>query len=794
MELGNVVLKRSSINSLFRAVHSRHGLAWTDGQNVFLSPVVIKNDTLEQADRIKLGEFEAIQSLCWSCDFQGGWCYLCVTQYQKVSIWRVENTTPNLKLKLVRKISKSPLPQGCLWNPVRDILAIATAEQCNLYFRHSDKKSSLALPIQTKYGVLRSACWSEQGDKLYVATSSTLWLFDWSNIDSKIKEFTSEESALRGGEGNVLAMVAIGKDYVLMTRELPLDKLVTKPQLDIDMSHAAKSPTDVLMNLKANSPVDTSSASLLLVATSSDIKVISETSIMGLLAPDLLSYSFDGNKQLVIVGSNGNSTLQFFTLSGLGTFDKEYDIMLPANERPKGVAKAPVSSSVYILIGKVNAESAALSVDSDADYELKLSLTRLSSADYSSKVGMEHSPQSTAKINNISSSSSAIEELSSSSGDNVSLSRMSSNKDEDLFKSLSRSQVIPVDDNRFSSQSRSSISLDGQSLDSLQATSVDNKHQNDINGEGRAIVTGDSHSSWRNITKSDESFVHEHTEVELDSSSPSTVRRNIQPIVESPAVDDLTDANIKEITDTLDSQAQMICQLRRRVEKLSSTLEECHMVSANQYQDMSSPEVTNVSFLSADGQKTEKRFLLDRGRLKLDVLKTAFAAPYLILHLDDLPLVLTENLDGYIPLKFETGKVYRVSCDVASRGAQSCSSSNQITASPPVKTRDSREKALFDGILSASADEELNYAASSKDVSQQPQVSGTAAERLKSIIQNDKSGHVLKRLHAASRGQGQARLPVEEPVKPPRKGTPGKSSKSVRGDDGGSFMDVTAAV
>ena len=58
--------------------------------------------------------FSSIQGLCWSCDFPGSWCYLCVTQYQKVSIWRVEGNTPNLKLKLVRKISKNPLPQGSL--------------------------------------------------------------------------------------------------------------------------------------------------------------------------------------------------------------------------------------------------------------------------------------------------------------------------------------------------------------------------------------------------------------------------------------------------------------------------------------------------------------------------------------------------------------------------------------------------------------------------------------------------------------------------------------------------------
>jgi len=45
---------------------------------------------------------------------------------------------------------------------------------------------------------LRCACWSDQGDRLYVATKSTVWIFSWANIDHKIKEFSSEETLLMG--------------------------------------------------------------------------------------------------------------------------------------------------------------------------------------------------------------------------------------------------------------------------------------------------------------------------------------------------------------------------------------------------------------------------------------------------------------------------------------------------------------------------------------------------------------------------------------------------------------------
>lgn len=52
--------------------------------------------------------------------------------------------------------------------------------------------------------------------------------------------------------------------------------------------------------------------------------------------------------------------------------------MIPEDERPKGLYKSPVPNSVYILVGKVkDADSALLSVDKEAEYELKLSLTKL---------------------------------------------------------------------------------------------------------------------------------------------------------------------------------------------------------------------------------------------------------------------------------------------------------------------------------------------------------------------------------------------------------------------------------
>lgn len=44
--------------SVVAAVHPKHGLAWTDGICVHLSPVTITDDEVDNDGSTKLGEFE----------------------------------------------------------------------------------------------------------------------------------------------------------------------------------------------------------------------------------------------------------------------------------------------------------------------------------------------------------------------------------------------------------------------------------------------------------------------------------------------------------------------------------------------------------------------------------------------------------------------------------------------------------------------------------------------------------------------------------------------------------------
>ena len=55
---------RVGLNKLFcfylstSALHPRHGLIWTDGKGIYLAPVHLYRDQVENAGSLRLGEFE----------------------------------------------------------------------------------------------------------------------------------------------------------------------------------------------------------------------------------------------------------------------------------------------------------------------------------------------------------------------------------------------------------------------------------------------------------------------------------------------------------------------------------------------------------------------------------------------------------------------------------------------------------------------------------------------------------------------------------------------------------------
>jgi len=185
----------------------------------------------------------------------------------------------------------------------------------------------------------------------------------------------------------------------------------------------------------------------------------------------------------------------------------------------------------------------------------------------------------------------------------------------------------------------------------------------------------------------------------------------------------------------------------------------------------------------------------------------------LFLPVDGLPIVLTSNIDGYIPLKFEANQTYYVSCDAASQvaGFSQTTLSNQRTNYKSLERND-MELPLANGSISSplTADHsDLSRESTTKNKLLSAQNSDS--ERLRAMILNDKSGNAMRRLQAAVAGDVSAAnrlgkqtslpaeyVPSEEPVKPPRRGVGSKPARCNRPEDtsdgGSSFMDVTAAL
>ena len=122
----------------------------------------------------------------------------------------------------------------------------------------------------------------------------------------------------------------------------------------------------------------------------------------------------------------------------------------------------------------------------------------------------ETAHQGGSKINNVVTSPPAIEELSSS---DLTLLKMNSSGDGDrgLNRVISSSQPQLHGAAKQSNQMQSLVSLNNESSVSLQSAGQ-TKVQNNVNEVGRSVEGGGHSSSWRNITRSDDSFIHNQTD------------------------------------------------------------------------------------------------------------------------------------------------------------------------------------------------------------------------------------------------------------------------------------------
>ncbi|CAL1544512.1 unnamed protein product [Lymnaea stagnalis] len=391
MELGRSRLRKVGINNLHSAVHPDHGVLWTDGKGIYLAPIHVEGDQLQNAASVKLGEFEQVVSVHWSLVENHESCHMCVVHQQNVTVWRVTGVLPKLSFKQVRKINVRPIPQGCLWNPVNDVLCLVSKQQCSFYFKHDTDKGSYGFPT-LESGKISSGCWSTDGHKLVLCVGAVLLVYRWSNVSQAIGQFSASAWKIPGLDAQIVSISPVLNDAVVVAAEVPLENLFKREQgviklpdvigqevIKDDIIRPNSSLTPNLFNLQLDAQTGNQTGSSLSLINLGDGTCeplpLSTVPLKGVLTPDILLY--EKNSQCVIVGSNTQSQLHIFAL-----LEKHLaycgDVQLEKSQRPKGLCSMQTyldahGAALLILVGQRDIEeSGFLSPSMDAEYKLSL--------------------------------------------------------------------------------------------------------------------------------------------------------------------------------------------------------------------------------------------------------------------------------------------------------------------------------------------------------------------------------------------------------------------------------------
>ncbi|XP_064628739.1 uncharacterized protein LOC135488182 isoform X2 [Lineus longissimus] len=386
------------------SLHPKHGLAWTDGKAVFLTPVIKNIEKGADTDKhIKLGEFDHVEGLYWSHDL-GSSCFLCVVEQKTVSLWWVEGSLPNLVFKQTRKINAIALPQGVLWNPYSDVLCILTKKQCSFYYQHLITRESFAFP-SVDSGKITCGTWSRDGQRLFIGLGSIVMVYSWENLDNSITDYSVTAWRVPELDGQICAMKSLNDTWVMCSAELPLEALckqkadmfevpsiTASKETDIHNNNmtessdvltpkleASPSMTESLLNLQRTEQGQIRDYSQLIVFTvessAEHPSIVCRTNIQGILVPDILYFHRDSFH--AIVGSNNQSKVHVYNVGEVfKEVTKIEELDVPSDELVKGISSHYIKSAAFIILltGTVVTPSdpAFISPSLQKDYDLQL--------------------------------------------------------------------------------------------------------------------------------------------------------------------------------------------------------------------------------------------------------------------------------------------------------------------------------------------------------------------------------------------------------------------------------------
>nr|XP_033794775.1 WD repeat and coiled-coil-containing protein [Geotrypetes seraphini]XP_033794776.1 WD repeat and coiled-coil-containing protein [Geotrypetes seraphini] len=399
MELGKAKLLRTGLNSLFQAIHPVHGLAWTDGRQVMLTALHLHNEHPKFGDSTVIGQFEHVHGLYWGPAGSADAPSLLAIQHKKhVTVWHLYyNILENIKLMVSQTCEISEpfpvLPQGCVWHPKNDVLAVLTKRNASVFYNVRYDNSSIKADVKCS-SFIHCACWTK-GNRLVVAAGSALHSYIWDKAQKTLNPCSF--CPIFDVGSYVCAIESTGGSQVAIATELPLYKICSlnasnafdipdgpesnsaQPNLlvkeeilratgeeesrnvngvkdspgPVDLTHilanSEKSDSNTLFHLIRKDLLTGSgqdSSHVILVTLEQKVTSTRKISIPGILVPDILA--FDPTAHIVAVASNTYSTILVYSLFSSSMPIQK--IHLEKKERPKGLCFL-TNKTLLILVG-----------------------------------------------------------------------------------------------------------------------------------------------------------------------------------------------------------------------------------------------------------------------------------------------------------------------------------------------------------------------------------------------------------------------------------------------------------
>ncbi|XP_005044403.1 PREDICTED: WD repeat and coiled-coil-containing protein C2orf44 homolog [Ficedula albicollis] len=429
MELGKAKLLRTGLNALHQAIHPVHGLAWTDGKQVILTALHLRDGEPRFGDSSVVGQFEHVHGLYWGPSPAEAPALLAVQHKKHVTIWQLCFNGADRNKLLVSQICdiSEPypvLPQGCVWHPSKEVLAVLTTRDASVLPSVHLSNSRINADIKGS-GLIHCACWTREGDRLVVGVGSALHSYIWDDAQKTLSACSFCPVFDVGGY--ICAVEATQNLQVAVATELPLDKICGlnagvafevpssvetesfpsqsslcgeeeysldggKKSLDPEKPFSVvTSPVDLTHILSSKQGADSSpllhlrpkdyltgsgqdSSHLILVTFERKVTSTKKVSIPGILVPDIMA--FDSKTQTVSVASNTCNIILVYSLTS-SNLPNIQQIQLEKSEKPKGLCFL-TNKLLLILVGRQKFSDPAFLPSSRSDkYMIRLMIKEL---------------------------------------------------------------------------------------------------------------------------------------------------------------------------------------------------------------------------------------------------------------------------------------------------------------------------------------------------------------------------------------------------------------------------------